>query len=336
MPDMPASSVPMIDETEITFGAGRRDRADRLRGDAEALNRLVGSPRAFILPVWRGKPLVILENDGVRLGWLAPGAPVLEEATEPPVFLGLSGEDGCFALDVSAWTDPEAPDGPTPGFLDRTMNHHPSLPDNARFAELRGIMSDLDPQDAADAATAKGILEWHRTHRFCARCGQPSAIENGGWRRVCGACGGQHFPRTDPVVIMLITHGDRVLLGRQPFWPEGMHSLLAGFVEPGETLEAAVRRETAEEAGVPVGRVRYLASQPWPFPASLMFGCAGEALDDRITLDEKELESALWVPRAELIEALAGRHPRIAPARPGAIARTILSAWAEGRVPDLA
>jgi NAD+ diphosphatase len=334
MSDAPVSSVPSIHDAEITFGGGRRDRADRLRGDPETLDRLVRSRNAFVLPVWRGKPLVILDGDGARLGWLAPGAEVLSEATEPPVFLGLSGEDGCFAADVSAWIDPAAPDGPAPGFSDRTMNHHPSLPESARFVELRGVMGDLDAQDAADAATAKGILEWHRSHRFCARCGQPSTIEAGGWRRVCGACGGQHFPRTDPVVIMLITRGDRVLLGRQPFWPEGMHSLLAGFVEPGETLEAAVRRETSEEAGIPVGRVHYLASQPWPFPASLMIGCAGEALDDVITLDEKELESALWVPRAEIAEALAGRHPSIAPARPGAIARTLLDAWAEGRVPD--
>ncbi len=324
----------MIPESDITFGAGTRDRADRLRGDAKRIAALYAAPGAFVLPMWRGKPLVAAGPGGPRLAWLAPGAPVLAESREEPVFLGLSGEDGCFALDVSAWSDPEAPDGPPGGFADGTLNRHPSLPEGVGFAELRAVMAELDAQDAADAATAKGILEWHRSHRFCARCGQPSRMEGAGWRRLCPSCGAQHFPRTDPVVIMLVTRGDEALLGRQSFWPEGMYSLLAGFMEPGETLEAAVRRETFEEAGVPVGRVRYLASQPWPFPASLMIGCAGEALDGRITLDQKELEEAFWAPKAEIAEALQGRHPKIAAARRGAIARTLLEAWVEGRTPS--
>jgi len=146
------------------------------------------------------------------------------------------------------------------------------------------------------------------------------------------ACGAHHFPRTDPVVIMLITKGNRVLLGRNAVWPEGMYSLLAGFVEPGETVEAAVRREVLEEAGVPVGPVRYLASQPWPFPASLMLGCHGEALDEAITVDPSELEDALWLDRQAVLQVFSGRHPVVRPPRKGAIAEFLLRNWLADRL----
>ncbi|CAN0586768.1 unnamed protein product, partial [Ectocarpus sp. 12 AP-2014] len=145
--------------------------------------------------------------------------------------------------------------------------------------------------------------------------------------RLCPSCGAHHFPRTDPVVIMLVTHGSSVLMGRSPGWPEGMYSLLAGFVEPGETLEAAVRREVWEEAGVRVGAVDYLSSQPWPFPASLMMGCRGEALTRDITIDPVEIEDAMWVGKSEMMDAFAGVHPLIKPARKGAIAQFLLQNW---------
>ena len=148
-----------------------------------------------------------------------------------------------------------------------------------------------------------------------------------GWQRSCPDCGGQHFPRTDPVVIMLITRGNSVLMGRSPGWPEGMYSLLAGFVEPGETIEAAVRREVFEEAGIAVGQVTYLASQPWAFPSSLMFGCWGHALSHEITIDPTEIEDAIWVSRDDMLEAFAGQHPILMPARKGAIAQFLLRNW---------
>ena len=154
----------------------------------------------------------------------------------------------------------------------------------------------------------------------------------GGWQRTCPACRAQHFPRTDPVVIMLVTHGNSVLLGRSPGWPEGMFSLLAGFVEPGETIEAAVRREVQEETGVGCGAVSYLASQPWPFPASLMIGARTEATGTAITIDPDELEQALWVTREELVTVFAGLHPTIRPGRQGAIANFILRAWLADRL----
>jgi NAD+ diphosphatase len=176
-------------------------------------------------------------------------------------------------------------------------------------------------------ATGRALLEWHRSHGFCAKCGAASQSAGAGWQRTCPACGRHHFPRTDPVVIMLITNGNSVLVGRSPGWPDKMYSLLAGFVEPGETIEAAVRRETFEEAGIRVGEVGYLASQPWPFPASIMLGCRGAALSREIQIDPNEIEDARWVSKEEMMEVFAGTSDVIAPARRGAIAHFLIWNW---------
>jgi NAD+ diphosphatase len=218
-------------------------------------------------------------------------------------------------------------------FRDPSVQVHPAeRAGGAGFHELRGIMTALDRRDAELAATARAILTWHSTHRFCSKCGAATRIAEAGWHRDCAACDGKHFPRTDPVVIMLITHGDSVLVGRSPGWPEGMYSLLAGFVEPGETIEAAVRREVFEEAGVQVGRVDYLANQPWPFPMSLMFGCRGEALTTELEIDPEEIEDARWVTRSEMLEVFAGRGNGMLPARKGAIAHFLLQHWLADRL----
>jgi len=178
-------------------------------------------------------------------------------------------------------------------------------------------------------AMAKSLLDWHRRHRFCPACGAPSALAQAGFRRDCTACGTQHFPRTDPVVIMLISDGERCLLGRQSRFLPGMYSCLAGFLEPGETVEDAVRRETFEEAGIRVGAVSYWMSQPWPFPSSLMIGCVGEALTSDITIDRDELEDARWFPRDEIRLMIEGRHPdNLSAAAPIAIAHHLIRRWA--------
>jgi NAD+ diphosphatase len=178
-------------------------------------------------------------------------------------------------------------------------------------------------------AQAKSLLFWHAKHRFCSQCGAPSTVSSAGWKRECATCKAQHFPRTDPVVIMLATHGDRCLLGRQARFAPGMYSALAGFLEPGETIEEAVRREIMEEAGIRIGRVTYMASQPWPFPATLMIGCLAEALSEAVIVDYAELEDARWFTRAEVQEMLGGEHANgLGAPQPIAIARSLMRAWA--------
>lgn len=309
----------------VTFGGSGLDRAAEIRGDAEMLQHAQQSGDARVVLLWRGKPLIRRERPA-SLVRLRPDHPVLKDAAEDWILLGREEGLPVFAADLSMW-EPGGDLSAVNQFLDPSEQHHPALPEVEVFAELRRIMTWLTPRDAELAATAKAIFGWHETHRFCAKCGHPTDMVQAGWQRTCPACGAHHFPRTDPVVIMLITHGNSVLMGRSPGWPEGMYSLLAGFVEPGETLEAAVRREVFEESGVHVGQVEYLASQPWPFPASLMFGCRGYATSAEIEIDPNEIEDAMWVSREEMADAFAGQHPVLKPARRGAIAHFLLENW---------
>jgi len=300
----------------VTFAAGGRylDRSTHLRG---SVKRLLRDPSALLLPFWEGRALISQGDGWQKLGWVTPEPATLKLAREAPVFLGLFDEAPAFAAEFS---------------------NHPAeriegkFIAGAKFRDLRAIAGEIGAGEATVAATAKGVLGWHLTHPFCARCGAESRVEEGGWRRRCVECDGLHFPRIDPVVIMLVVHRDRVLLGRQDGFPEGMYSLLAGFMEPGESLADAVRRETMEEAGIAIGRVEYLACQPWPFPSSLMLACAAEALSDEIAIDTQELEDAMWVPRSDLPDILAGKHSRLAAPRVSAIARVVLSAWASDEI----
>ena len=201
------------------------------------------------------------------------------------------------------------------------------------LSNLRQVASggSVSPADLGALAEGKALVGWHATHRFCGRCGTETTPSVSGWRRECPACGLHHFPRTDPVVIMLATDGDRCLMGRQPRFPPGMYSCLAGFLEPGETIEDAVRREIGEEAGIACGAVTYLGSQPWPFPNSLMIGCLVAAASTDITTDQDELEDARWFSRDEVFAMLEARHPDglLCP-MPMAIAHHIVKVWAEG------
>lgn len=322
----------MKDAEAVTFAGGRLDRGTALRGDA-AQAGLLADPRALCLPLWDGRPLIGVPDAGgvARLGWLPMASPVFKGAAEPAIFLGVDAAGPRYARVVPDWAPRAEAAGPPP-FLDDGRVAHPALAGDLAFADLRATMAALDPGDAGIAATAKGILGWHGTHGFCAACGAPSALADAGWRRACPACGAQHFPRTDPVVIMLIVEGNALLLGRSPGWPPAMYSLLAGFMEPGESIEAAVRREVFEETAVAVGEVGYLASQPWPFPSSLMIGCRGEAKGREIRLDPAELEDARWVSREGVMAALAGQDPAIRPARPGSIARFLIERWLADRL----
>ena len=309
---------------EMALAGGGIDRAAHLRRDVAVLAELLAE--AMILPLWEGRLPMVRDGESAALVWLDARDPGLA-AAGPALFLGLWQGRPRFARPLPEGSAANAVGGP----FAVDLVPHPALVAPAGFADLRGTMAGLSPAEAELAATALAVTGWHKSHGFCAACGAASQPTQGGWRRDCPSCGAQHFPRTDPVVIMRIVQGNALLMGRSPGWPEGMYSCLAGFVEPGETLEAAVRREVLEETGVPVGPVRLIRSQPWPFPASLMIGAEGVALDRALTLDPLELEDAIWISRERMLAIFAGQDPAIRPPRRGTIARALVANWLADR-----
>jgi NAD+ diphosphatase len=309
----------------FAFRAGELNRAAHLRVASSTRD----DPRRRTLVFWRGKLLVDASGKPLRVEF---GHPALCDGRDEPVFVGLTPAGPLFATDLSGWSPLES--SATIGqYIDQSQQQHHGFAD-AIFVEIRGVMPTLSRLEGECVATGRALIGWHATHQFCANCGAATLPQSTGWLRKCPKCATQHFPRTDPVVIMAITRGERLLLGRGSSWPERMYSLLAGFVEPGETIEAAVRRETIEESSIAVGRVRYVASQPWPFPMSLMLGCHGQAESERITIDRAELADARWVTRDEVFDLLAGTHVSISAPRPGAIAGALIEAWAHGKLLD--
>jgi NAD+ diphosphatase len=285
----------------LGFTGAALDRADQVRVDPQALAAAAADPRATCLLL---DGIDFVPGEGGGLSW-QPLDPADDRA------LLLLGIDDTGAPRFVR----EAPVGARV---------------DARSRTVMRMLPLLSPEEAALYGGARSLVDWHARHRFCAVCGQPTELFRGGWGRRCGACNAEHFPRVDPVVIMLAEYGDRVLVGRQPGFPPGFFSALAGFVEPGESLEEAVARELFEEAGIRVSDVRYVASQPWPFPSSLMIGCRAVARDTALTLDTTEIEAAMWVDRGDVRAALAGGMgaPFVAPP-PLAIARYLLEDWAE-------
>jgi len=288
--------------TPITpgFTGSPLDRCEPARAKVEALEAMAAEAGALLLDLDGYDPLIA----GDRLGW----SPLPKLAEEERVLLGRIDGIARFAR-----LDPQAPAA-------------------RRTGALMDLLGALPPDEAETYATARSLLDWHARHRFCANCGTPTAPCHAGWARLCPNCATEHYPRTDPVVIMLAEHDDHVLVGRQPAFPPGRYSALAGFVEVGESIEEAVRRELFEEAGIRAGAVRYLASQPWPFPSQLMMACIATTDDPTITLDQLELEDAKWVSRADVRAALAGEEGAafLAPP-PYAIANTLFRLWlAEG------
>ncbi|MFQ5437391.1 MAG: NAD(+) diphosphatase [Paracoccaceae bacterium] len=315
----------------VTFGGTGLDRAAQLRANHEGLEHLIATSGECVLPVWRGK-VPMIGDTADRLRFLAADHILFNDAPQAPVFLGREGEKGLFAREISAWPGPDADLSRVGAFIDDSEQHHPALGPRCRFVELRRIMARMSPRDAELAAMSVGVFSWHATHGHCASCGVRTDITQAGWQRRCPSCGRQHFPRTDPVVIMLVTNGNDLLIGRSPHWPEGMYSLLAGFMEPGETIEAAVRREVREETDIRVGEVSYLASQPWPFPSSLMIGCLAHAESREITIDETEIEDACWISREKLALDWGANEPTLMTARKGAIAHFLIRNWLADRL----
>jgi NAD+ diphosphatase len=289
----------------IAFAGAQLDRADAIRNDPERLAGLMDW-RARLLKLDGLAPSVTPDN-ALEWGTLADADPASDL-----IFLGLLGGKGCFAE--------------VPADLDCSI---------VPFSQaLWRALASLDHDDLAIYGAARSLVDWHARHRFCARCGQPTRLAKGGWQRNCAACKADHFPRVDPVTIMTVEHDGNLLLGRQPRFPARRFSALAGFVEPGESIEEAVAREVFEEAGVRVRRVSYVASQPWPFPSQLMIGCHAHAESAELTIDETEIEEARWFTREEVAESMAAGaqgdegEAFIAPP-PHAVAHHLLKWWLE-------
>lgn len=305
-----------LDAFMNTFAGNPLDRASDRRSDREWIARQLASTDSLAFAMWNGQPFVepAKSGDGVQIAYLpAKLAAELSEGAERLLFMGLWKETAVFAVDLEGPTDPA--DGPLQGM--------------GRFDDLRRIALKLPPTDAAIVATAKAMFEWRRRHKHCAACGEPTQAVDGGWKRQCPSCEAEHFPRTDPVVIMLPYHGERCMLGRQEIWPKGMFSALAGFLEPGESIEEACARELSEEAGLRTRKVRYHSTQPWPYPSSLMIGLLAEVEDDEGTPDQTELSEIRWITRDEAKRLIAGGLDDMAAPTPMAIAHQLIKAWAE-------
>ena len=312
----------------LAFASGPIDRAAHHRKDADWLEQAARAANVRVLLMRDGDPFVSGDTahgqsfrigdplpDGMReIVWLAAPAFGLS-ARAQRLFLGID-EDGapCFALNLPTSFDPE----------------NSAIAGLGVFENLRPASIGLSAFDAQCAATARAIFSWHQRHGYCANCGTRTDVVEAGWKRECEDCGTEHFPRVDPVAIMLAVKGDKCLLGRQSSWPPQMWSCLAGFIEPGETPEQGAMRELFEEAGVrATGHVEYLFSQPWPFPTNLMIGLIIEAESEDIVIDKTEIEDARWFSRAETRQILAGTHPLVQTPPPITIAHHILTTWAD-------
>jgi NAD+ diphosphatase len=311
------------------FANNPLDRASYRRADKAWIEEQLKNPSSLFVPFRRQKrrdwePFVLPEaqpSEGKDIGW-TPASLLPELAGGGiTVFLGINKRGkALFAADVSGTQDVE---------------NHPALKGQGAFEDLRGLAmaGEITPTELAIMAQAKSMIDWHSRHGFCSVCGAKSEMAEAGYKRVCPSCKAEHFPRTDPVVIMLATHGEKCFVGRQEIWPKGMHSALAGFVEPGESIEEAVAREMEEEAGISVSTVTYHSTQPWPYPSSLMIGCHAVADSEEFKVDGVELSGGRWITREEARKILAGEGDGTIWLPPAfAIAHQLVKAFAEGQV----
>jgi len=294
------------------FVSNALERAAHLRTDDAKLMALEARRDARAYVVFRDSLIVAQENGRIR-ALLSIDEAQKFGANPGTIFLGLRDEAPLFGMGIA--------DDAAEKLLNRS---------DVAVAELRGMAMQgaISPDELSAVAMAKSMVNWHRRHGYCANCGARTRAAQGGWRRDCPSCKAEHFPRTDPVVIMLVTSGDDCLLGRQKQFPAGMWSCLAGFVEAAETIEDAVRREVMEESGIRCDNVQYYMTQPWPYPSSLMIGCTAEASTRDIVIDRTELEDVRWFSRAEVTQMLARQHPGgLTGPHPFAIAHHLVGRW---------
>jgi NAD+ diphosphatase len=298
--------------SQASAQASRLDRAAERRDDIDFLETQLAAPNTLLLPLWKGQPFA--RGEALQLVSATQGQTLIERSSEL-VWLGIYDGAACFTLDISGLEEPLA---------------LAALSGSEAF-ELRALVNRLSGAETELALYARALLNWHQRQQFCGVCGHATRPRQGGHMRLCARteCATQHFPRTDPCVLILVQDGDRCLLGRSPGWPAGMFSALAGFVEPGESLEQAAAREVLEESGIEIEQLRYAGSQAWPFPASLMIGFTAQARTRTIQIDAKELEAARWVSRAEL---LAPTEPGFFVPRQASLSGQLIAAFAAGRL----
>ena len=304
----------------IPFAGNPLDRVSEKRTDAKWIESRRHDPSSRIFPIWKLQPFLLGRDDTkppYELGLLEPGiADQVAGEDAICVFLGLEGDRALFALEIPDAKDPTK-DGP--------------LARRGFFRDARAAGQMVAIKDSGIMAQAKALIDWHQRHGFCPKCGARTKLMDAGYRRLCDNCNSEHFPRVDPVVIMLATEGEACLVGRGKLFPQGMFSALAGFIEPGETIEQAVQRELMEESSVKVGEVSYYATQPWPFPSSLMIGCFAKALSRDFKVDENELAEVRWIERKVARELIEGKRvDGILVPPPVAIAHHLIKAFALG------
>ena len=303
--------VPVMRRDDNYYSNPGLDRSARERVNSDWIAARQADPASRYVVLWRGKSLIVGGAEAPAAALLdgSAAADLHGAGAAEPVLLGTRNGAAVFAIDLPPDREPAAR----------------ALADAREFVDLRQIGALLDEEEAAVLAYARGLAYWHQRHKFCGICGGPMTLSDGGHSRRCSACGAVDFPRTDPAVIMLVTDGDRALMGASSRYPQGLYSTLAGFVEVGESLEGAVRREVEEESGVRVGAVHYHSSQAWPFPRSLMVGFCAEAETTEINFDTKELMDCRWFTRDELADQ-ERRRLEVMP-RSESISRRLIYDW---------
>lgn len=273
----------------MPFAGGKLDRESGKRNDAAYIASQFANPKAELLIFQNAKPFFANGADApIRL--LTSAVAQFGTAKAAPIYLGQNNNNPLFAIELLSNFDIQ----------------NSVLNGLGEFAELRQVMMRISHDDLAILGLARSLFDWHKRHRYCANCGEPSAIVDAGWKRLCPSCKTEHFPRTDPVAIMMVVHEDKCLLGNSPRFPKSFYSCLAGFIEAGETVEEACRREVFEEVGVKTSECQIISNQPWPFPSQLMIGLIANATTTEIAIDEEEIADARWFNKAQIAQMLNG------------------------------